>query len=62
MDEYVKWDRWTVLPRIPGNDKQASFIKSAEDPYFTQFTICAMNSGKKRVRRGKAATPHSLFA
>ena len=38
MDEYVKWDRWTVLPRIPGSDKQASFIKSAEDPDFTQFT------------------------
>jgi len=32
MDEYVKWRVGHFWQRILGSNKQASFIKSAEDP------------------------------
>jgi hypothetical protein len=36
MDEYVKWIVGHFWQRILGSDKQASFIKRAEDPHTAQ--------------------------
>jgi hypothetical protein len=41
MDEEVKWIVGHFWQRILGSGKQASFIKSAEDPHSRAFTILA---------------------